>query len=83
MVFPVAAVEIRYTATDLADVAPGEDLWRYDYRLLDVTFAANQGFSIFFDSSLVISIQTPPLPVAPGWDVLILQPLPGIPSDGL
>ena len=41
------AVVISYTATDLTDVNPGEDLWAYKYQVTGATFASGEGFSVF------------------------------------
>ena len=46
------AVTISYTATDLADVIPGEDTWQYEYTISDHTFNAWEGFTIWFDYGL-------------------------------
>src|SRR5436190_18069750 len=83
LALPFAAAETRYTATNLPDITPGEDFWRYDYRLIDLSFFADQGFSIGFDPSIFLSLRTPPPPVPAQWDVLLVQPSAAIPSDGL
>lgn len=83
LAIPVAAAEIQYSVTDLPDSVPGQDLWRYDYTLVGFTFLANQGFSIAFTPTLYLSLVTPPPGVPPAWDLLVLQPDAGIPSNGL
>lgn len=48
---PVAALAapIFYTATDLADVNAGDDLWRYDYQVANTTGIDIDTFNIYFD----------------------------------
>src|SRR5262245_26595501 len=52
----VGAATIQYVATDLPDVTPGENLWRYDYAVTGRTFLASQFFDIYFDASLYGSL---------------------------
>ena len=77
------AATITFVATDLADVLPGEDLWRYEYVVSGFDFLENQGFSIEFDDSLYSDLEDPPPPVSPDWDIISLQPDPGVPAPGL
>jgi hypothetical protein len=80
---PAAAVTISFEVTDLPDALPGEDLYRYEYSLSDFPFPAGYGFSIFFNHALYTSLESPPPPVGPDWDILSIQPDPGLPDDGL
>jgi hypothetical protein len=79
---PAAALRIAYAATDLPDPGP-EDLWQLDYLVSEGAFAAGQGFSILFPIGDADALA----PVATGggaaWDVLAIQPDPGLPADGL
>jgi hypothetical protein len=77
------AITIQYQALDLADTTPGQDLWQYNYQLSDATFAAGQGFSIFFDPTLYDALQNNPPVVNADWDVITLQPDPLLPDAGL
>ena len=43
------AAPIFYTATDLADVNVGDDLWRYDYFVANETGVEIDTFNIYFD----------------------------------
>ena len=61
----------------------GEDLYRYSYALSDFPDSADFGFSIFFDAALYSSLESPPPSVGSEWDVLSLEPDPGLPADGL
>ena len=76
------ATVIEYTATDLADINSGEDLWQYSYTVSDNTFAADTGFTIYFDLGLYDLLD--PAPTAPNadWDVLTWDPDPSLPDDG-
>ena len=76
------AISIDFTATDLADVNPGEDLWQYSYTVSDHTFAADTGFTIYFDLGLYDFLD--PAPPAPNsdWDVTTWNPDPSLPDDG-
>lgn len=77
-----ATAIIKYTATDLSDVNPGEDLWQYSYTVSNNTFAADTGFTIYFDLGLYDFLD--PAPTAPNgdWDVLTWNPDPLLPDDG-
>lgn len=76
------ATAISYTATDLADINPGEDLWQYSYSVSDNNFAADTGFTVYFDLGLYDFLD--PLPPAPNadWDVLTWNPDSSLPDDG-
>lgn len=75
------ATVINYTATDLADTGAG-DLWEYTYKVSDHIFAADTGFTIYFDLGLYDFLD--PAPVQPNseWDVLTWNPDPALPDDG-
>lgn len=75
------ATVISYSATDLADTGTG-DLWEYSYTVSDNTFAADTGFTIYFDLGLYDLLD--PAPTAPNadWDVLTWDPDSSIPDDG-
>jgi hypothetical protein len=83
MAAPARAVTIFFEVTDLPDALPGEDLYRYEYSLSDFLFPAGYGFSILFDHALYTSLESPPPTVGPDWDILSIQPDPGLPDDGL
>ena len=76
------AISITYQATDLTDTTAGEDLWQYTYTVSEHTFAADTGFTIYFDCDNYGAID--PFPSSPNadWDVLTWDPDPGIPDDG-
>ncbi len=81
---PAAALAIHHAHTDLDDaLGPGGDLWESRYRLEDAAFATDRGFSIQFDVALYRALEDPPPAVGPDWDVLVLQPDPGLGADGL
>ncbi len=77
-----SATAISYTVTDLSDINPGEDLWQYSYSVSDNTFAADTGFTVYFDLGLYDFLD--PLPPAPNtdWDVLTWNPDSSLPDDG-
>lgn len=81
---PLAAsgTEIFYEAHDLADATPGTDLWQYSYSVQDFVFPAGFGFSILFDYTRYGRME-PPAPAGDDWDVIVLQPDPALPADGL
>jgi len=66
------AAIIQYSATDLADTTPGEDLWRYDYTVSGHTFLQSQFFDIYFDPLLYRALAVEAAP-GPEWDAIILQ----------
>ena len=76
------ATVINYSATDLTDVNIGEDLWQYSYTVSDNAFAADTGFTIYFDLGLYDHLD--PAPTAPNadWDIFTWDPDPSLPDDG-
>lgn len=75
------ALSVEVTATDLADLVAGQDLWRYSYQLSDATFAPDEGFTLGFSAGLYTALSN--AGVANGdWDLLLVQPDPGGPYDG-
>jgi len=77
-----SAVTITYQATDLVDVVPGQDLWRYSYSVSG-SFVAFGGFNIFFSPGLYRSLENPPSGVNADWLVSSTEPNAGLPADGL
>jgi len=75
------ATVISFEAIDLADVSSGEDLWSYRYHLSGTPLGVDEGFSVFFDGSLYSSLSAGNTPS--GWDVLVFQPDPNLPSAGI
>lgn len=67
---------------DLPDLVEGHDRWQYSYLVTGREFAAGQGFSIHFDVTRYAALENPSIPDA-AWDVIVLQPDPLIPDDGL
>ncbi len=77
---------VSFSRTDLDNnLGPGGDLWEYQYTVSDpgAAFAENVGFSIYFPAALYRNLESPPPVVNADWDVLTLQPLPGIPASGI
>jgi hypothetical protein len=75
------AATISFEAVDLADVSLGSDLWSYRYFLSGTPLGINEGFAIFFDRLLYSALSPTNAPT--GWDVLVFQPDPNLPSDGI
>jgi hypothetical protein len=69
------ATTITYTATNLADVVVGQDLWQYSYLVTGAPFPVDQGFTVFFNYSLYTQLQTA-ASVGPGpdWDTIVAPP---------
>lgn len=74
------AVTIQYTATDLPDNDPNQDLWQYSYQVSDYTFSQGIGFTIYFELGLYNSLS--PVSSPEGWDVISWNPDPDLPGDG-
>jgi hypothetical protein len=66
------ATTIGFVSVNLADVTPGDDLWRYDYIVSGRTFLQSEFFDIYFDPVLYGTLTALPAPNA-DWDVAILQ----------
>jgi hypothetical protein len=77
------ALTIRFETFDLADVTPGEDLREIRYHVTGSSVLVNHGFAIEFGLALYRNLEDPPPAVNADWDVLVLQPDPGIPADGI
>lgn len=79
----VRATQIFYEVKDLADPAPGQDLWQYRYGLSGLSSGA-EGLDVYF--RLTGGFQPGDLsnPTRPNgdWDVLVIQPDPGLSTDG-
>lgn len=65
---------VVFEAFDLRDSTPGQDLWRYDYRISDAEFQQGQGFSILFVPSLYASLGSPLAGGSADWSVIAVQP---------
>jgi hypothetical protein len=76
-----AAAAISYEAINIEDAQAGNDLWTYRYLLTGDPLPADHGFAIYFDTVLFADLSAPSAPA--GWDVLLQQPDPGLPSDGI
>jgi hypothetical protein len=79
---------ITYSAVDLADSVPGDDLWEYRYSLGAewAALLAGQGFDIYFavaDGFEFGDLVAPQMSSSPDWDVLAIQADPALPADGL
>jgi hypothetical protein len=68
----VNATTLQFVATDLADVTPGEDLWRYEYKVEGNTFSQGQFVDVLFDPLLYGALTAGPSPGG-DWDVAVLQ----------
>ena len=79
---PGTLIDFRYTATDLPDVEPGKNLYRYDYTLDGYPYGANTGFRVRFSPNLYTSIQVDPPDVGSDWLITTQQPNPAL-SSGL
>lgn len=79
---PAHATAISFEAADLADITAGEDLWRYRFLVSEFTFPENVAFEILFDPALYRDLDDPPASVNADWDILSVQPDPGVPDPG-
>lgn len=75
-----SAFSVTFTANDLADVNPGEDLWEYRYTF-DGNFALFDTVEIAFDSGLYTALDGDS--VVGDWSISIVQPDPVLGADGL
>lgn len=72
------AVTISYTAVNLPDTTPGEDLWQYQYHVRDGSFLTGFGFEVLFplaDGFTTGDLKNTPAPNA-DWDTIAQQPDP-------
>lgn len=76
-----SAAVIQFTATDLADVNAGEDLWEYEYFVSGVAFLADQGFAVYASDGLYADLAVVDAPSA-DWDAMVFQPDPVLSSPG-
>jgi hypothetical protein len=75
-----AVAGVSYTATDLADVSAGQDLWRYTYRV-NGPLPAFGAFNLLFSSSNYGNLSVGAF--STGLSPLLAQPDPGLGSDGM
>jgi hypothetical protein len=75
------AATIEYEAVDLADGGLG-DRWEYRYFVSDISFAVDEGFSVYFPLGTFADLADPPASVGPDWDALSVQPDAVLSSDG-
>ena len=73
LALPGRAATMIFTAADLADATPGQDLWEYRYTVSDLTLTAGQGFTIFFDFHLYKLLQIPPPFLNADFDLLVVE----------
>jgi PEP-CTERM motif len=78
---PSGAATISATATDLVDLVPGQDLWRYSYDLSGNSLNAFEAFDIYFDQTRYGTLSNAATSNA-GWNLLVFQPDLGIPAPG-
>ena len=78
----VQGASLVFTATDLTDTTPGQDLWEFKYSLSGLALSANQGFTVMFDRTLFGLLQDPPPAAKADWNVLAVQPDLFLGSDG-
>ena len=65
------AETIVYEATDLTDLVPGEDLWKYTYTVSGYTFNSESLFGTYFDGALSSNLKDP-TPNNSAWKSLVL-----------
>ena len=75
-----AATDVRFAATNLADIVSGQDLWRYDFTVLG-GLGDSESVNVLFGPTdygqlQVISADARLLPSA-------IDPLPSLPADGI
>lgn len=79
LLLPLSAVHagtISYVATPL-----GANLWRYDYTVTNaIPSIAFDELTVYFDVGRFEMLAEPTAPA--GWDPIVVQPDPGIPSSG-
>ena len=76
------AVAVSYTATDLADVVSGQDLWSVTYRLSG-SFGAFEGINLLYPYAQYSNLNLASAPNPADWSVLVTQPDAGFLADGL
>lgn len=75
-----ATAGVSYTATDLADVSAGQDLWRYSYRV-NGPLPAFGAFNLLFSSSKYSDLSVGAF--SAGLSPLVTQPDAGLGWDGM
>jgi hypothetical protein len=76
------AVSMSYVAQDLADVNPGEDLWRYQYSI-GGSLSLFGGINFLFAPDQYGELSNAEPSASPDWSVSVVQPDPGLPAEGL
>lgn len=70
---------VTYTATDLPNVVPGQDLWRYAYTVTE-PLPAFHSINLLFSPALYSDLSV--IAFSAGVTALETQPNPGMPADG-
>jgi hypothetical protein len=70
---PPALLGITYTATDLPDLEPGQDRYRYDYTLDGYPYGAGSGIRIEYPYHQFASLRLDPPDVGPDWQLTVVQ----------
>jgi hypothetical protein len=72
---------IYYNAIDLPD-ANTDDLWRYEYQIVNADFLQDEGFDIYFrvDDGYLVDDLGAPTAATGEWDVQAIQPELALPS---
>jgi hypothetical protein len=68
--------------TNLPDAILGQDLWEAAYSFSGMSFAAGQGFTLYYAHDSYRNLTSIIPPNHPGWDLLVVQPDPGVLADG-
>lgn len=76
-----SATIIEYEVIDLGIMPSSQHLWEYRYFVSGITFAANQGYTIWFDWNHTGQLN-PPSPPNGQWSVIVLQPDLNLPDNG-
>lgn len=82
MVGAAEAAIITTQFADLPDTVPGQDLWQGSYSVSGMSFAAGQGFTVYYEYDKYRDLASVVPPDHPGWDLLVIQPDLGLPDDG-
>lgn len=79
---PLEAAVITTQFADLSDAVPGQDLWQASYSLGGPGLNAGQGFTLYYAHDRYRDLTSVAPPSHPGWDLLVVQPDPGLPDAG-
>jgi hypothetical protein len=79
----LSAAQITFLTTLVTPGSPGAAVWQNDYTLTGFSFVTNEDLQIMFDPTIFQTLSAGVANPTSDWDLLVLQPNPAQPFDGV